>query len=90
MKSAVIAALLLLASAPAIAGRVDVPSLPDPAHADTEAVTNVAFGAGVAGDNVFALSLALDASPSNNVEAAFGCDADGNGTLDCHKDKVTA
>ena len=79
-----------LLSSPALAARVDVPSLPPSPHADTEAVTNVAFGTGVAGDNVFALSLALDASPSNNVEAAFGCDADGNGILDCHKDKVTA
>ena len=75
---------------PALAARVDVTSLPPSPHADTEAVTNVAFGTGVAGDNVFALSLALDASPSNNVEVAFGCDADGNGIIDCHKDKVTA
>ena len=82
MKSVVTATCLLLASFPALSARVDVTSLPPSPHADTEAVTNVAFGAGVAGDNVFALSLALDASPSNNVEAAFGCDADENGILD--------
>ena len=59
------------------------PALPPPSpYADTESVTNVAFNAGVPGDNVFSLSLALDASPSNNVEVAFGCDANGNGTLD--------
>ncbi len=74
---------------PALAARVDVPSLPEAAYADTEVVTNVAFDAGVAGNNTFALSLALDASPSNNVEVAFGCDADGNGIIDCHKDRVT-
>ena len=34
----------LLAS-PALAARVDVPSLPKAAYADTEAVTNVAFDA---------------------------------------------
>ena len=52
------------------------PALPPPSsYADTESVTNVAFNAGVPGDNVFSLSLALDASPSNNVEVAFGCDA---------------
>lgn len=51
-------------------------------YADTESVTDVTFGAGVAGDNMFALSLELDASPSNNVEVAFGCDANGNGALD--------
>jgi hypothetical protein len=82
MKSAVITALLLLALFPALAARVDVPSLPPSPCADTEAVTNVAFGAGAVGDKVFALSLALDASPSNNVEVAFGCDANQNGALD--------
>ena len=47
------------------------PALPQPSpYADTESVTNVAFCAGVPGDNVFSLSLALDASPSNNVEVA--------------------
>jgi len=81
MKS-VIVSLLMLVYLPARAARVDVPSLPEAAYADTEAVTNIAFDAGVAGNNVFALSLALDASPSNNVEVAFGCDADGNGTLE--------
>lgn len=59
------------------------PALPPPSpYADTESVTNVAFNAGVPGDNVFSLSLALDASPSNNVEVAFGCDVNGNGALD--------
>ena len=59
------------------------PALPPPSpYADTESVTNVTFCAGVPGDNFFSLSLALDASPSNNVEVAFGCDANGNGSLD--------
>ena len=59
------------------------PVLPPPSlYADTESVTNVTFGVGVPGDNVFSLSLELDASPSNNVEVAFGYDANGNGTLD--------
>ena len=82
MKSAITALCLLFASVHAIAARVDVPSLPPSPYADTEAATNVAFGAGVSGDNVFALSLSLDASPSNNVEVTFGCDADENGSLD--------
>ena len=55
---------------------------PPSPYADTESVTNVTFGVGVPGDNVFSLSLVLDASPSNNVEVAFGYDANGNGTLD--------
>ena len=66
----------------ALAARVAAP-LPHPSsYADTESVTNVTFNAGVPGDNVFSLSLALDASPSNNVEIAFGCDANGNGVLE--------
>ena len=57
--------------------------MPSPSsYVDTEAVTNVAFSAGVAGDNVFAFALELDATPSNNVEVAFGRDANGNGALD--------
>ncbi len=57
----------------AIAVTAPLPS-PSP-YADTESVTNVTFRAGTSGDNVFALSLELDASPSNNVEVSFGCDA---------------
>ena len=66
----------------AFATRIAAPLPPPSPYADTESVTNVAFNAGVPGDNVFSLSLALDASSSNNVEVAFGCDANGNGTLD--------
>lgn len=66
----------------AFAARVAAPLPPPSPYADTESVTNVAFNAGVAGDSVFTISLSLDASPSNNVEVAFGCDANGNGTLD--------
>ena len=61
---------------------VIAPMPPPSPYADTESVTNVTFCAGVPGDNFFSLSLALDASPSNNVEVAFGCDANGNGSLD--------
>ena len=80
-------ALLLMAGAffasVAFAAKVAAPLPPPSPYADTESVTNVVFSAGVtAGDNVFALALELDASPSNNVEAAFGCDVNGDGTLD--------
>ncbi len=73
---------LAVLAIPALAARVAAPLPPSSPYADTESVTNVTFGAGVPGDNVFAMSLELDASPSNNVEVAFGCDANGNGTLD--------
>lgn len=59
-----------------------VGALPLSPYADTEVVTNVVFGAYVAGNDVFSVSLELDASPSNNVEVAFGHDANGNGILD--------
>ena len=73
---------LAVLAIPVLAARVAAP-LPSPSpYADTESVTNVTFRAGTSGDNVFSLSLVLDASPSNNVEVAFGCDANGNGTLD--------
>ena len=66
----------------ALAARVASPLPPSSLYADTESVTNVTFNAGVSGDNVFFLSLALDALPSNNVEVVFGHDANGNGALD--------
>ena len=74
--------LLCAVASVAFAARIAAPLPPPSPYADTESVTNVAFNAGVPGDNVFSLSLALDASSSNNVEVAFGYDANGNGTLD--------
>ena len=65
---------------PVLAARVSAP--PSSPYADTESVTNVTFRTGVPGNNVFALSLELDASASNNVEVAFGYDANSDGTLD--------
>ena len=73
---------LAVLAIPVLAARVAAPLPPPSPYADTESETNVTFCAGVLGDNVFTLSLELDASPSNNVEVAFGCDANGNGTLD--------
>ena len=82
MRTALSIVSLAVIVCPVLAARVAAP-LPSPSpYADTESVTNVTFRAGTPGDNVFSLSLELDASPSNNVEVAFGCDANGNGTLD--------
>jgi len=67
---------------PVLAARVAAPLPPPSQYADTESVTNVTFRTGVPGNNVFALSLELDASASNNVEVAFGYDANSDGTLD--------
>ena len=77
----VMAAAALVASF-ALARTTTVPPLPVSPFADTGSSTNVVFYADVAGDGVFAVSIELDASPSNNVEVAFGRDADGDGALD--------
>ena len=57
-------------------------ALPPVAHADTEVVTNVVFSSWQRGAAKFAFSLSFLATPSNNVEAAFGKDANANGVLE--------
>ena len=80
MKSlASITALIL--SACAYAEHMVVPSLPDPLRPRAETETNVIFSAGAAGDNLWRLSVELDASVSNSVEVVLGIDADGDGAL---------
>lgn len=64
-------------------GRVAVPAaLPPAVHADTETVTNVPFAVALDAAGRLSFDLVCRATPSNNVEAAFGRDADGNGRLD--------
>ena len=53
--------------------------LPAVQHLDTEVVTNVAVFA--QGSREYAFELAFSGMASNNVEIAFGSDADGNGAL---------
>ena len=55
--------------------------MPEATHDDTEVVTNFALSAIRADSRVFAFALGLDATPSNNVEVAFGHDTDGDGKL---------
>ena len=57
------------------------PVLPPIEYADTETVTNVAFTAWERGLREFRFDLAFTGTASNNVEMAFGADADGNGEL---------
>ena len=70
----VFAALLVLVS-PAL-------TLPSVVHFDTETSTNVAFTVAESGAGRFTLSLSCIATPSNNVEAAFGYDSNLDGVLD--------
>jgi hypothetical protein len=57
------------------------PVLPLVANADTETVTNVAFTVWEKGLREFRFDLEFTGTASNNVEMAFGTDADGNGEL---------
>ena len=56
--------------------------LPQVVFADTEITTNVPFAASLDTAGIFSLEFALYATPSNNVEVAFGVDANRNGILE--------
>ena len=77
-------ALLFCAGAALAAwARTVVPaSLPPAVHADTEVMTNVPFTVARDVSGRFAFDLVCRATPSNNVEVAFGTDANGNGVLE--------
>ena len=57
-------------------------TLPPAQYADTETSTNMPFAIGSSGAGRFMLSLSCIATPSNNVEAAFGRDTNLDGVLD--------
>ncbi len=57
-------------------------ALPPAQYADTETSTNMPFAIGSSGAGRFTLSLSCLATPSNNVEASFGCDTNLDGVLD--------
>ena len=64
-------------------GRAPVPAaLPPAVHADTETATNVPFAVALDAAGCLSFDLVCHATPSNNVEVAFGRDTDGNGILD--------
>ena len=63
-----------------VAAAADIrPVLPPVHHLDTEVVTNVAVSA--QGSREYAFELTFSGTASNNVEIAFGADADGDGAL---------
>ena len=76
----VMAAALFCASSAWALPRVSVP-LPPSVYADTETATNVPFTAALDAAGRFRLSLSCLATPSNNVEAAFGVDRNSDGVL---------
>ena len=73
--------VLLLVSAGAWARTVVPASLPPAVHADTEVSTNVPFTAWEEHQKRFEHRLSFEATPSNNVQVAFGTDADADGVL---------
>ena len=80
--------LLLLPTMSALASSSVPVSLPSVVHADTETTTNVAFAAGIPYSGKFALALECLATPSNNVQVAFGTDANANGVLDLEETEL--
>lgn len=71
-------------------GRVAVPAaLPPAVHADMETVTNVPFAVALDAAGRLSFDLVCRATPSNNVEVAFGRDSDGNGMLDVGEEDCT-
>ena len=73
--------LLLLATTFAWASEPVALSLPSVAHADTEVVTNVPLPSLSHRAAKFGFSLGCRATPTNNVEIAFGTDTDSDGVL---------
>ena len=79
--SSVLCVSLALLTVSVLANSPFSAQLPPVTHADTETTTNVAFAAGIPYSGKFALSLECLATPSNNVQVAFGTDANANGVI---------
>ena len=71
----------LLLSSLCLASSFAVPTMPEAEWDDTEVVTNAVLPTARADSRVFAFSLELDATASNNVEVAFGRDVNHDGML---------
>ena len=89
-KTIATAIFCFIAAAETARGTVAVAPLPAAEYADTEVSTNVCLVVTQelsAGDNrrCFDISLSLMATPTNNVEIAFGVDTDEDGMLGCRE-----
>ena len=60
---------------------VTIPGLPQSAFADTEVSTNIAFVVERPAMTRIEFTVALDATPTNNVEVAIGTDTNSDGNL---------
>ena len=81
MKFAVPVLFVLFSFSAFAAAWVVVPQLPEAMRPLAEVETNVAFSVGAPCDNLWKLSIELDASTSNCVEVVLGTDADEDGEL---------
>ena len=84
MKIDIIRVMKLLAMVPLLpvaALAVTVEPLPPSEYADTEVSTNMAFVVDRTEMTRIEFTVALDASPTNNVEVAIGTDENGDGNL---------
>ena len=73
--------LAMIPLLPMAALAVTVEPLPQSAFADTEVSTNVAFAVERPAMTRIEFTVALDATPTNNVEVAIGTDANNDGNL---------
>ena len=84
-------ALILGVFAAMLAFVADVyPTLPPVEFLDTEVVTNVSISTPAQGGREYFFELAFVGSASNNVEIAFGEDADGDGVLSFEEVSLSA
>ena len=66
---------------PLLAFGIAVSELPSSEYADTEVSTNIAFVVDRSAMTRIEFTVALDATPTNNVEVAIGTDGNGDGNL---------
>ena len=84
----VVAICMALLYACAVFG-IELPALPQSAFADTEVSTNFTFAVGEGSNRRLVFTVELEATPTNNVEVAIGCDADENGLLSLDETALT-
>ena len=84
----VVAICMALLYACAVFG-IELPALPQSEFADTEVSTNLVFAVGEGANRRLVFSLELEATPTNNVEVAIGCDVDEDGLLSLDEAALT-
>ena len=81
--------LATILTLPMAALAVTVEPLPQSEFADTEVSTNIAFAVDRAMMTRIEFTVALGATPTNNVEVAIGADTDGDGNLSVEESAYT-